>query len=79
MVIADGGEAMEAYHGMCALVDRPEELAELRQALLVYCRKDTLAMVRLVEVLEKVLSGYETFTWGFMTQQFQDSQVTITS
>ncbi|WP_298432906.1 DUF2779 domain-containing protein [Geobacter sp.] len=53
MTISDGGEAMEAYHEMCALVDRPEELAELRQALLEYCRQDTLAMVRLVEILER--------------------------
>lgn len=53
MAIADGGEAMEAYHEMCAVADRPEELGELRTALLAYCRQDTLAMVRLVEVLEQ--------------------------
>lgn len=53
MAIGNGGEAMEAYHEMCALVDMPEELAELRKALLEYCRLDTLAMVRLVYVLER--------------------------
>lgn len=53
MAIGNGGEAMEAYHEMCALVDMPEELAELRKALLDYCRQDTLAMVRLVEIIEQ--------------------------
>lgn len=52
MAIGNGGEAMEAYHEMCALVDRPEELAEQRKALLEYCRQDTLAMVRLVSSME---------------------------
>ncbi len=49
--IGDGGGAMQAYHEMCALVDSPEKLATLRQHLLAYCRQDTLAMVKLLEVL----------------------------
>lgn len=53
MTISNGGEAMETYHEMCALIDSPSELAELRKALLEYCRQDTLAMVRLVEILLK--------------------------
>lgn len=53
MAIGNGCEAMEAYHEMCVLVDRPEELTELRKELLDYCRQDTLAMVRLVEMLEQ--------------------------
>jgi len=51
--IADGGAAMEAYHEMCALADSPRKLAALRKNLLAYCRQDTLAMVRLLEVLYK--------------------------
>ena len=48
MAICNGVEAMEAYHEMCDLIDKPEELARLRKALLEYCRQDTLAMVELV-------------------------------
>ncbi len=51
MAIGNGGEAMEAYHEMCDLRDKPEELARLRQALLEYCRQDTLAMVDLVNMV----------------------------
>jgi len=53
MEIADGGAAMEAYHEMCAVADKPKELAKVRSALLEYCRQDTLAMVRLLEVIEQ--------------------------
>jgi hypothetical protein len=52
MEIGNGEQAMEAYHEMCGLVDRPRELARMRKALREYCRQDTLAMVKLVEVLE---------------------------
>lgn len=51
--IGEGGEAMEAYHEMCDLVGKPKELVKLRNALLEYCRQDTLAMIKLLEVLEK--------------------------
>ncbi len=50
MEIADGMAAMQAYHGMCAL-EPGEELDRLRQAMLEYCRLDTLAMVRILRVL----------------------------
>lgn len=53
MEIGDGGEAMEAYHEMCALADKPRKLAKLRKALLEYCKQDTMAMVKLLEVLMK--------------------------
>ena len=43
---------MEAYHQMCAVADKPKELAQIRTALLEYCKQDTLAMVRLLEVIE---------------------------
>ena len=49
--IADGGAAMEAYHEMCAVKDRPKELAKIRHNLLAYCRQDTLGMVRILDSL----------------------------
>ena len=51
--IGDGGAAMEAYHGMCEIADRPKELAALRKELLAYCKLDTLAMVKLLGVVEE--------------------------
>ena len=55
MAIGNGGEAIAAYHEMCDLREQPEELARLRQALLDYCRQDTLAMVELVWLLLKAI------------------------
>jgi hypothetical protein len=51
--IANGMAAMQAYHEMCALED-PVALAGLRRAMLEYCRLDTLAMVRVLRVLEEL-------------------------
>ena len=51
--IGDGGAAMQAYHEMCALADSPKKLATLRKHLLAYCKQDTLAMVKLLEVIDK--------------------------
>lgn len=51
--IADGMAAMRAYHEMCAL-ENAVELAELRRAMLAYCRLDTLAMVRILAELIKI-------------------------
>jgi len=51
MEIGDGGAAMEAYHQMCDCADKPKELAKIRKNLLEYCKQDTLAMVRLLEVI----------------------------
>ncbi len=48
--IADGMAAMQAYHEMCALKSG-DELDRLRQAMLEYCRLDTLAMVRILTEL----------------------------
>ena len=53
--IADGGAAMEAYHQMCATKDNPEELAQIRDNLLEYCKLDTLAMVRILDTLGKLI------------------------
>lgn len=54
MEIANGGAAMEAYHQMCAMADKPAELAKIRTALLQYCEQDTLAMVKLLEVIKQM-------------------------
>jgi len=53
LTIADGMAAMQAYHDMCQL-DDPVKLAELRQAMLDYCRLDTLAMVKILAALEEI-------------------------
>lgn len=51
--VGDGGEAIEAYQKMCTVADDPKELAKIRKALLEYCCQDTLAMVKLLEVVGK--------------------------
>jgi hypothetical protein len=53
MEIGDGGMAMEGYFRMCAGGD-PAEMERVRQALLEYCRMDTLGMVRLYEKLREM-------------------------
>ena len=58
--ISNGGAAMQAYHEMCALVDSPRKLATLRKQLLAYCKQDTLAMVRLLEVIQNKINGQRT-------------------
>lgn len=50
--VGDGGEAIEAYQKMCVVADDPKELSKIRKALLEYCCQDTLAMVRLLEVIK---------------------------
>jgi hypothetical protein len=57
MEIGDGGAAMEAYQRMCECADKPKELAKVRKDLLEYCKQDTLAMVRLLEVIEEKAGG----------------------
>lgn len=51
MEIGNGMEAMDAYFRMCDVADNPKELATVRKNLLEYCKQDTLAMVKLLEVL----------------------------
>jgi hypothetical protein len=53
MEVSDGGMAMEAYARMCKAED-PEESARIRKALLDYCSLDTLAMIRILEVLDQL-------------------------
>jgi hypothetical protein len=49
--VADGQMAMLAWHEMGA-TDDPERVAEIRRALLEYCRLDTWAMVRILDELK---------------------------
>jgi CRISPR/Cas system-associated exonuclease Cas4 (RecB family) len=51
--IRDGAMASEAYFAMENIAD-PAELARLRAALLEYCRRDTLGLVRLLEKMQTV-------------------------
>ena len=53
MEIGDGGAAMEAYHRMCDCADKPKKMTKVRKDLLEYCKQDTLAMVRLLNVIKE--------------------------
>jgi len=48
-LIQSGGDAMTVFPSLHE--KSPEEISELRAALLAYCRLDTLAMVRILERL----------------------------
>jgi len=48
--ISDGGMAMDAYHQMCAMTGHAE-IENISKALLSYCELDTLAMVKIIEIL----------------------------
>ena len=58
LAIADGLAAMQAYHEMCAVADEGA-LRLLREAMLEYCRMDTLAMMKILAELEVLASGPE--------------------
>jgi hypothetical protein len=45
---------MDAYQKMLAAMDDQKKLSEIRRNLLAYCQLDTLAMVRILEALEKL-------------------------
>lgn len=49
--VANGGDAMEAWHKMNA-ADDPAEVERIRNELLEYCKLDTLAMVRILGRLQ---------------------------
>jgi uncharacterized protein DUF2779 len=53
MEINDGGMASNAYLGMWEMQDH-SEIEKIRNALLDYCKMDTLAMVRILEELKKM-------------------------
>ncbi|WP_245534719.1 DUF2779 domain-containing protein [Treponema primitia] len=52
-LIQNGGEAMTAFPGLEK--KRPEEITEIRQSLLAYCRLDTLAMVKIWGYLKELV------------------------
>ena len=54
--IADGLTAMQAYQEMCAVEDE-DALRLLRGSMLEYCHMDTLAMMKILEELEALVSG----------------------
>jgi len=52
-IVKNGGDAMGIY---ATLHERlPDEILEIRTALLAYCRLDTLAMVRILQKLYGVI------------------------
>ncbi len=53
--VKDGGAAMEAWGEMIAITDLAKK-NEIRQALLDYCKLDTLAMVRIFQFIEQLKS-----------------------
>jgi len=56
MEVGDGGMAMEAFAEMLQPDISRERRAQLRDALLAYCKLDTLAMVKITRYFEK---GYK--------------------
>jgi hypothetical protein len=53
-LVHNGNEAMDAFSGLHT--KSPEVIAETRAALLAYCKLDTLAMVKILEKLYRVVS-----------------------
>ena len=51
MAVSEGSEAGLAWEKMIRADAESEERKRLKDALLAYCKQDTLAMVRLLEVL----------------------------
>lgn len=51
MTIGDGGAVGIAFQEMIAADTTPKRKKELREAILAYCKQDTLAMVELVDWL----------------------------
>lgn len=53
--VKDGGAAMDAWGAMIVFAD-PAKKNEMRQALLDYCKLDTLAMVRIFQFIDRLMS-----------------------
>ncbi len=51
--VHNGGEASSVWQNLPSVTD-PAEVEEIRRGLLEYCRLDTLAMVRILDILRKV-------------------------
>ncbi len=56
MQVAHGGDAMNAFDALYEDTLSPEDKAKLKNALLAYCKQDTLAMVKLVDFLRSIVS-----------------------
>jgi len=54
--VANGGDAMDAYYKMNRAVDAGE-LATIRTQLLEYCKRDTEAMVRILEKMQHLVGN----------------------
>lgn len=57
MEISDGTAAQIAYQRLITGEIDPNEKIQLKNAMLDYCRKDTLAMANLVEWLQNAIKG----------------------
>ena len=53
-VVHNGGEASDAFLSLASL--SKEEQEKIREGLLVYCKLDTFAMVKIWEKLKEVIS-----------------------
>jgi hypothetical protein len=53
--VADGGMAQQAYREMIHPTTSVERRAALRRALLAYCERDTMALVRLVRISRRAV------------------------
>lgn len=52
--VKDGGAAMDVWGAMIGLADSPKK-RQMRQALLEYCKLDTLAMVRIYQFIDRLM------------------------
>jgi hypothetical protein len=53
MTVGDGSEAQTAYLEMINPSTTPKEKEKLRKALIKYCNKDTMGLVKLVVWLQR--------------------------
>jgi hypothetical protein len=51
--VNNGGEASSTWSALPGNAD-PDQVEQIRRELLAYCRLDTLAMVKILDVLRKV-------------------------
>jgi hypothetical protein len=56
--IVNGDDALVTFAKMAQGIMAPDEMERKRAALLEYCERDTLAMVRLHEVLEEYAASH---------------------
>ena len=58
--IANGEHASAAFYNLAAGLIHPNQVATTREALLLYCERDTLAMVKLHEALVNVANSHQS-------------------